>query len=81
MGRPKKEDYNATDYKRQFNEQKYDRIYPWFPKGRKAIYAQAAKDAGLSINEFCREALDAKTREIIGSEKFDRLMEDGKPQV
>ena len=42
MGRPKKPDSNPTDYKRGFNAENYERLYPWARRGRKAFYTMAA---------------------------------------
>jgi predicted HicB family RNase H-like nuclease len=49
-----------TDYKRQFNEQQYDRLYPYAKKGRKAIYEAAAKAESKSLNDFVNCALEEK---------------------
>lgn len=50
----------ATDYKRQFNEQKYDRLYPYVPKGRKAEIQAAADAAGETLNEYIVKAIDQR---------------------
>lgn len=53
-----------TDYKRQFNEQKYDRLYPYVPKGRKAEIQAAADTAGETLNEFIVEAIDERMERL-----------------
>ena len=60
MGRPKKTDSNPTDYKRGFNAENYERLYPWARRGRKAFYTMAAKQAGASLNEFISAAIEEK---------------------
>jgi hypothetical protein len=49
-----------TDYKRQFNEKQYDRLYPYVKKGRKTIYEAAAKAEDKSLNDFISCALEEK---------------------
>ncbi len=62
MGRPKKTDKNPTDYKRGFNAENYERLYPWAKRGRKAFYSMAAKQAGVSLNEFIITAIEEKMK-------------------
>jgi predicted HicB family RNase H-like nuclease len=50
----------ATRAKNKYNAANYDRLYPYVPKGRKAIYEAAAEAAGLSLNDFIAKALDEK---------------------
>nr|WP_150959381.1 antitoxin [Aneurinibacillus sp. XH2] len=50
----------ATRAKNKYNAANYDRLYPYVPKGRKAVYEAAAKAAGMSLNEFITAALDEK---------------------
>ena len=57
---------NTTDYKRAFNEENYERLYPFVKKGRKEIYKQAAAAAGYSLNEFMIKAMDNLAAEILG---------------
>ncbi|WP_242069664.1 transcriptional regulator [Paenibacillus dendritiformis] len=38
----------------------YDRLYPYVPKGRKAVYEAAAKASGLSLNDFITKAIEEK---------------------
>lgn len=54
----------ATRAKNKYNAANYDRLYPYVPKGRKAVYEEAAKDAGLSLNEFMNEAFEEKLEKI-----------------
>lgn len=51
---------SATRAKNKYNAANYDRLYPVVPKGRKAVYEEAAKAAGMSLNEFVVEALEEK---------------------
>ena len=62
MGRPKNPNRNPTDYKRGFNAENYERLYPWAKKGRKAFYNMAAKQAGVSLNEFIITAIEEKMK-------------------
>lgn len=68
MGRPKKEGaMSATDYKRKFNSENYDRLYPSVKKGKKEVYLKAAQAAGCSLNEFMEKAMDKLAEEILGA--------------
>ena len=49
----------ATNAKRKYNAENYDRIYPMGKKGKKAVYQAAATAAGMSLNEWIETALDA----------------------
>lgn len=49
-----------TDYKRQFNAEKYDRLYPFVPKGRKAEIQAAADAVGESLNDFICKSIDER---------------------
>ncbi len=62
MGRQKNPNRNPTDYKRGFNAENYERLYPWAKKGRKAFYNMAAKQAGVSLNEFIITAIEEKMK-------------------
>ena len=62
MGRQKNPNRNPTDYKRGFNAENYERLYPWAKKGRKAFYNMAAKQARLSLNEFIITAIEEKMK-------------------
>ncbi|GBF73034.1 hypothetical protein PA598K_01319 [Paenibacillus sp. 598K] len=57
----------ATRAKNKYNAAAYDRLYPYVPKGRKAVYEEAAKAAGMSLNEFLTEALEEKVKRQEGS--------------
>lgn len=50
----------ATDYKRQFNAEKYDRMEITVPKGKKAIIKDFAEKQNKSVNGFVNEAIDEK---------------------
>ena len=49
----------ATNAKRKYNAENYDRIYPMVKKGKQAVYQAAATAAGMSLNEWIETALDA----------------------
>jgi len=51
-----------TDYKRQFNEDNYDRIYVSAPKGKKEEYKQLAENNGMSLNALIIELLEQKIK-------------------
>ena len=44
--------FNATQYKNQFQKEKYDRLIVNVSKGKKEIIQKFAKDKGLSLNAF-----------------------------
>ena len=48
----------ATDYKRKFNAENYDRMEITVPKGKKAEIKAYAETKGKSINGFVNEAID-----------------------
>jgi len=50
----------ATRAKNKYNAANYDRLYPYVPKGRKAVYEAAAAAAGVSLNDYIIRALDEK---------------------
>lgn len=50
----------ATKAKNKYNKENYDRLYPVTKKGRKKIYEEAAKRAGLSLNDFIIKAIEEK---------------------
>lgn len=54
----------TTDYKRKFNEEKYDRLYPYVSKGRKAEIQAAAEAEGESLNDFIVKAIDERMERI-----------------
>ncbi len=46
----------ATDYKRQFNTDNYDRIELTVRKGAKELLREEARICGESLNEFIKKA-------------------------
>lgn len=53
----------ATRAKNKYNAANYDRLYPYVPKGRKAVYEAAAKKAGYeSLNDFIISAIEEKIK-------------------
>jgi len=51
----------ATRAKQKYNAANYERLYPYVPKGRKAVYEAAAKASGAgSLNEFIVAAIEEK---------------------
>lgn len=46
----------ATDYKRQFNADNYDRIELTVKKGAKKLLREEAQICGESLNEFIKKA-------------------------
>ena len=52
----------TTDYKRQFNEDNYDRIYVSAPKGKKEEYKALAERNGMSLNALIIELLEQKVK-------------------
>jgi len=55
---------SATRAKNKYNTANYDRLYPYAPKGRKAIYEEAAKKAGVSLNDFIITAIEEKIEKL-----------------
>lgn len=51
---------SATKAKNKYNTANYDRLYPYVKKGRKAVYEEAAKKAGVSLNDYIVTALEEK---------------------
>ena len=49
----------ATNAKRKYNENAYDRLYPAVHKGKKERYIAAAEAAGMTLNQWVESALDA----------------------
>jgi uncharacterized protein (DUF1778 family) len=47
----------STDYKRSFNERKYERLSITIPKGQKAAVQAAADKESESINGFVNKAI------------------------
>jgi len=52
----------TTEYKRQFNEDNYDRIYVSAPKGKKEEYKQLAENNDMSLNALIIELLEEKIK-------------------
>lgn len=53
---------SATKAKNKYNAAAYDRLYPYVPKGRKAVYESAAKASDMSLNEFITSAIEEKIK-------------------
>jgi len=51
---------SSTRAKAKYNAANYDRLYPYVPKGRKAVYEAAADEAGISLNDYIITALEEK---------------------
>ncbi|WP_063915671.1 hypothetical protein [Paenibacillus elgii] len=51
---------SSTRAKNKYNAANYERLYPFVPMGRKAIYEAAAKAAGMSLNDYINKALEEK---------------------
>lgn len=49
-----------TDYKRKFNEEKYDRIGLYTAPGKKEQYMAIAKESGISLNAYIIQAIEEK---------------------
>ena len=48
-----------TDYKRAFNEQKYDRLFITVPKGKKDEYKAKAEQKGYkSLNQYIIDCIE-----------------------
>lgn len=47
-----------TDYKRAFNEQKYDRLFITVPKGKKDEYKAKADSEGKSLNQYIIDCIE-----------------------
>lgn len=47
-----------TDYKRAFNEQKYDRLFITVPKGKKDEYKAKAEAEGKSLNQYIIDCIE-----------------------
>ncbi len=57
-----KDKANAIKYNNEFIKQAYDRINLTIPKGMKTEWQAAAKRAGISLNAYILEAVEAKIR-------------------
>lgn len=49
-----------TAANKRYNLKSYDRIEITVPKGNREIIAQAAAAAGMSVNAFIKEAIEAQ---------------------
>ena len=49
---------------KRFRKKTYDRIEITVPKGDREIIAQAAAAAGMSVNAFIKEAIDAQIAKV-----------------
>ena len=58
----------ATDYKRAFNAQNYDRIEITVKKGSKTPLQEVAKDKGESINGYIKSAIQARYKADTGED-------------
>lgn len=50
---------NKTEYKNQFNREKYDRIGLMLPKGKADEWKTEAKARGVLINALVQKAMDS----------------------
>lgn len=56
----------ATNAKRKYNDENYDRIYPSVKKGKKAVYQRAAKVGGFeSLNDMIESLMDEHAAELL----------------
>lgn len=57
----------ATRAKRKWNDENYDRLYPFVKMGKKAVYQMAVTAGGFeSMNDFIETAADERAAEILG---------------
>lgn len=49
-----------TDYKRKFNEEKYDRVGLYLKQGEKNQWKAAADAQGTSLSEFIKRCVNEK---------------------
>lgn len=57
----------ATKAKRKWNDENYDRLYPFIKRGKKAVYQRAVEVGGYqSMNDFIEEIADRRAAEILG---------------
>lgn len=55
----------AFKYVNEYQKEKYDRITVMAEKGKKAIYQEAAKKAGMSLSAFIMYCVDEKIEKIV----------------
>ncbi len=53
-------EFNQFKYQNEFVKKNYDRISLTMPKGKKDTIKRAATAAGVSVNEFINQCIDAK---------------------
>lgn len=58
----------ATNYKREFNAQNYDRIEITIKKGMKQSLQEAAKESGESINGYIKTAIQSRYKADTGND-------------
>lgn len=49
-----------TDYKRKFNEEKYDRVGLYLKQGEKERWQAAADEQVISLSEFIKRSVNEK---------------------
>jgi len=49
---------HGTQYRNDFNRQKYDRFSVMFPKGKKGDYMKLAENRGMKLNAFVNWLLE-----------------------
>jgi len=59
----------ATKAKNKYNAENYDRLYSYVKKGRKVVYEEAAKAAGVSLNDYITTAIEEKVARDLLKEK------------
>lgn len=52
----------ALKYVNEYQKEKYDRITVMAEKGKKEVYAQAAKKAGMSLSAFIMMCVDEELK-------------------
>jgi len=57
-----KEEFNQIKYQNDFNRKNYDRIGLMLPKGKKEDLKRAAKEAGMSMNEYVIQKIFGDTK-------------------
>lgn len=50
--------FNQTEYVRDYNERNYDRIELKIPKGKKTIWKEKARKAGMSLTEYISKKME-----------------------
>ncbi len=63
-----KDKTKATEYKRNFNAQNYDRIEITVKKGTKQIIQDAAKNNGESINGYIKKSIELRYKTNTGND-------------